>query len=369
MGDSQPADFSFLVHTVPDIPADATIIGLCTIPPHRAGPEDHGWHVAAFAGWKALLTSVFPRNSQAWISAVGPHDITSELTFGGKKVHHALETDVDVVSDPVELGKSFLAQISRLAGREQRSRFVIIVCGPTSLGQDVLIDFDKAVPGQTPMFVKIEAIQESTGRVHQLMLITPSMLAAGWWVVHPNLNQRVKTAAASNIPPDTGKSPVSSDLLVKLFARRCAPLFTDQFVTAVFSRLSLYLHGRYEEEERDRIRESLWSHHVSAEQESAGAALRSELQKALLANFAWFPSTDKFFFFPLVDSWNKNLQSRVHLPLAMYNGRTTAPSLVSLTPFPHRFISLTLPSSNPLPRPTSRPTSTSSSPQPSPPAP
>ena len=292
-GGSPLVDFSFLVHTVPDIPADAAIVGLCTVPPHRAGNDDHGWHVAAFAAWKALLSKVLSGNPAAWISAVGAENVSRELAFGGKKVFHALETGVDVVRCPHELARTFLSEISRLAEIKKRSTLVVIVCGPTSLGQDVLIDFDNAVPGQAPELVKLEAIRDSAYQTRQVMLITPSMLAAGWWMVHPNLNQTITTPAASQIPPDTGKCPISSDSLVKLFARRCAPLFTDQITDAVFSRRSLFLDERYEQESPERVTESCLSLNFTQQQRAAAVTLRSEFHRAQLNNFGRLPNKEK----------------------------------------------------------------------------
>ena len=93
----------------------------------------------------------------------------------------------------------------------------------------------------------------------------------------------------------------------------------DQIIKRLFTRRSLFLHERYESEDPEKIRESLWPLEPTPEQMSAGDALHSAARDTVLSKFAWYPSNNKFYFFPIKDGWEMNLKPRRHLRLAIYN--------------------------------------------------
>lgn len=267
------------------------------------------------------MNRIFDKSSQSWLSAVQPRGNCEELVFGGKKVLYAFDDDVQVNENPAILQNMFVSEISRLASIDEHGPLVVVVCGPTSLGQDILFDWGNVAASSSPNMglFKVEDLQQAVGINRRLMLVTPSMLAVHWWLVNPNVNEIIKTTATSHVPPNTGKCPISSDRLVKLFARRCAPLFSEQIISRLFTRHSLFLHERYELEDPEKAGESLWPLEPTPEQVSAGDALQSAARDAVLSGFAWYPSNDKFYFFPFKDGWEMNLKPRRHLHLAIYN--------------------------------------------------
>lgn len=338
-----PVDLSFLIHTIPDIPRDASIIGLCTIPKSLADPEAQGWHLSAFAAWKTLLGKAFPQNPQAWLSAVDGW-FCSPLVFGGKRVNEAFDVkDVKIIEDPKNLAVEFLLEIEqKVAVAAGKKPIVVIICGPTSLGQDIPIGLDVAADQRAT--VTIKQIKQSSKGAKQLMLVTPSMLAATWWLVNPHLNQTASTAAASHIPPNTGKTPIVTVNLVKMYARRCTLLFMDQLISDVFSGKTLFLHPKYEYEDGANSvikMPSLRPMFPTKEQKAAAALLSQATRQALYNNIAPIPVVDGFFFFPKSDRWTSTIMPRKGLSLLHYQQiwdellDATPPMLSSA--FPHGF--------------------------------
>jgi hypothetical protein len=335
-----PVDLSFLIHTIPDIPSDAIILGLCTVASNgndgklSAAQE---WYLSAFAAWKTLLRTAFPKNTQTWLSGTDGW-IYSPLYFGGKCVDKAFDDqDVKVFDDPHYLATAFLLEILKKTNAAAgRKPIVVIVCGPTGLGQDIPFGPDPARNPQATVTVK--DIQVNSKGVKQLMLVTPSMLAATWWLVNPHINQKASTAAASHIPPNTGTTPLTTTNLVKMYARRCTLMFMDQLIPEVLSERSLFLHPKHEGQDNATAFDI--SLRTDTAQQTAAALVSQAARQALYNNVAPYPVEDGFFFFPKADPWGTTIRSRKGFALSVYEklwDRLSNAPEPSATAFPHGF--------------------------------
>ncbi|KAH6697248.1 hypothetical protein F5X68DRAFT_238631 [Plectosphaerella plurivora] len=328
---SNPVDLSFLIHTIPDIPRDAAIIGLCTVASEGKVSDAQKWYLSAFAAWKSLLGKAHSKNPQTWFSGIDGWAY-SPLHFGGKRVDEAFNDEVKVLPDPHALATAFLLEIvKKTAAAAGRKPIVVIVCGPTGLAQDIPFGTDPAQPQAT---VTVKHMQVSSKGVKQLMLITPSMLAATWWMVNPHINQTMLNDASTHIPPNTGKTPLTTTNLVKAYARRCTLMFMDQLLPDVLSERSLFLHPKYEAEDTNPVRCS------TPTQLDTAALVSQAARQALYNNVAPLPVEDGFFFFPKADTWPAIVRPRKGLPLQLYErfweDLTDAPPSAR-TAFPHGF--------------------------------
>ncbi|KAJ1335892.1 hypothetical protein MN608_02636 [Microdochium nivale] len=154
-------DASFFTRTIPDVPSTAYIIGLCSVPSERAGPDDQGWHIADFLAWKTLFRGHGSAKSQAWLSLCEIAQIVksrpAEYTHGPERaiVQRASAATLDNVpgvglcarDDHVHVESTgaladkfsdVVAKFSAKAHAEDVS-LVIFLCGPTNLGQDIYL--------------------------------------------------------------------------------------------------------------------------------------------------------------------------------------------------------------------------------------
>ena len=152
------------------------------------------------------MNRIFDKSSQAWLSAVRPQGNREELVFGGKKVLYAFDDDVKVNEDPTTLQSMFLSEVGRLASSNEHDPLVVFVCGPTSLGQDILFDWGNVAADPSPNMglFKVENLQQAAGFTRQIMLVTPSMLAASWWASQPERQPKNQDYRLLTHPPQHG---------------------------------------------------------------------------------------------------------------------------------------------------------------------
>ncbi|KXJ93962.1 hypothetical protein Micbo1qcDRAFT_201891 [Microdochium bolleyi] len=155
-------DTTFFTRTIPDIPSNAYIIGLCSIPDERAQPDDQGWHLADFLAWKTLFRGHGTANSQAWLAFCDVAQIVkarpADFAHGSDRVivKRALAASFDNipgvglrpqydyvhVDSAATLGQKFLDVVAKFSEKAHKADapLVIFLCGPSNLGQDVYLE-------------------------------------------------------------------------------------------------------------------------------------------------------------------------------------------------------------------------------------
>lgn len=192
-------------------------------------------------------------------------DRLDPLNYGDKLVHGAFSRDVTFHrysastgpqgdKERKRIGPLSMMLRAKIAGtaismRLQDSpitRLVIVICGPTSLQQDILMNLQMPIPDRPdflPEFLAADSLRRLVGKGVHSMLVTPNMLGAGW-VVSPSFTTvqpieaedrsrltPVETRrAACNIAPLIAKH-VRTTLLKNLLSRRWPETGLDQLTS------------------------------------------------------------------------------------------------------------------------------------------
>ncbi|CAJ2504083.1 Uu.00g114770.m01.CDS01 [Anthostomella pinea] len=270
-------DATFVTQALPDIHPDSGIVGLCAVPSDRAGMEDMGWHIADFLAFRTLLNGKNHPKAQTWLSqsdiaglvrehperyvhgkdrrVVGPASETATIKQKNGDVDR--EDNTRVVSSIEQLKAAFLAAIREKAAIVKKHKYplVIIVCGLTSLEQDIF--FEKSSTDDTETGPEnddgqengaeqdiksergsltgqggqgghdVEAatrctnseIRNEAGEDIEAILITPALFSAGWQV-----------NASFCRSPATATHADRTDFLARQFGGIFAKVLVEQFL-------------------------------------------------------------------------------------------------------------------------------------------
>ncbi|KAI1779356.1 hypothetical protein F4818DRAFT_247838 [Hypoxylon cercidicola] len=198
---------TFVTKTFPDISPNAGVIGICTVPPERAGMDDLGWHLVDFLAYKALLCGETHHRAQTWLAQCDVASIVQanperyaygkerRLVYGaaeaslapdGKGSTHLRADHIKVEQSAPELKEEFLKTLSTKSKIAEKTGFplFIIVCGLTTLEQDV---FFGVISTETRL--TSDDIRRSIGSNVDAVMITPALFSAGWQV-NPSFGRR-----------------------------------------------------------------------------------------------------------------------------------------------------------------------------------
>ncbi|ETS78473.1 hypothetical protein PFICI_10535 [Pestalotiopsis fici W106-1] len=217
----------------PDIPQDASIVGICTVPPGREGNDDLGHHVADFLGWKHLFAnlSTFP-DDQVWLSLIDIDDAVRKhkYTHSGRDVSPAVldsNRPIIVERNVHALHGIFMKNLAEKAEmvRKDDSSLVVIVCGLTSLEQDILLEKNRHIV-TTITSGAITAVASLDVRV---VLVSPSITSVGWQV-NPCLGRPITVSTEAKLNALMGHQcgAVFGSELAKRFLSESSPALTDQ---------------------------------------------------------------------------------------------------------------------------------------------
>ncbi|KAL2135584.1 hypothetical protein VTI74DRAFT_7860 [Chaetomium olivicolor] len=231
------SEATLVIHTPPDFPVNAEILGVCGVSKEYSNPTKYGWIVADFLRWKMLFNRVGEKSAQTWLSSL---DLPKFLdSVGGVEMNkHTIEKIVDanrdhitaIPSDNDGFVQAFLSQVSRSARNAvlRNTTLVILTFVPMTAEQDICVDF-----GGKKIYLTIERIRETINRavdgVHlPAIFVTPSPLTGGW-LCRPSFMR-----GHPSTPPDKMLRLIAKSCggafaarFVRLFTRRGSPLMTD----------------------------------------------------------------------------------------------------------------------------------------------
>ncbi|KAI0467378.1 hypothetical protein F4859DRAFT_506757 [Xylaria cf. heliscus] len=192
----------FITQTVPNAHRFAGIVGLCTVPEDKAGMGDLGWHIADFLAFRALLCGNNPPRSQTWLamsdipalveanpqryvhgkdrrlvgSAARPRNYENE----GEVIEREDNIQIEMSSESLK-GKFVLAVKNKLEiVRKRRYPLFIIICGITSMEQDIYFGTIDANNRYTLNDLRHD-LGDDINHV-EATVITPSLFSAGWQI-------------------------------------------------------------------------------------------------------------------------------------------------------------------------------------------
>ncbi|KAL7621322.1 hypothetical protein AAE478_008643 [Parahypoxylon ruwenzoriense] len=313
-------DASFVTHTIPDISPMAGIIGLCTVPYERAGMDDLGWHIADFLAFRSLLHGETTADSQTWLAQC---DISSIVEADPERYLHGRdcrvvggavlplpqpgtlnnpqppEDQIQVEPSAENLITDFLMTISKKSqiARTRGFPLVIIVCGPTSLEQDVFFGRGYRVTSTQ--------IRHIIGDGIDTMIITPALFSAGW-----------------QVNPSFCRSPVESIRAdpIEILAKQFGGIFAKDIVERFLGWSCPLL-------DRDRVNAYVRGDKFpgpvkpSEEQKDIIDALKTQVHGALASRLSLGHDDHSFNFNPEEDDWVKLVGPRRHKPLDHYHSK------------------------------------------------
>lgn len=299
---SHVLDATFVTNNPPDVERNAAVVALCPIPCDRQGMNDLGWHIRDFLAFKTLIASYVNPRTQTWfaqtdIEAARKTDTqgyahgsdrrdVSRAAGGGK----AGGDDVPIIVEPSakKLVVKFIAEITNKAriAKEEKDPLVIIICGLTTLEQDVFFDGDDYTDGITSEQIRA-AIADDSLRV---TLVTPSLTSAGWQI-NPSLNHRPVVQA--DVKP------------MDFMARQCGALFASSIVEHFLSWDSPVMdHSAIDQEVKSQ--ESYpGPAKLTEKQVSIRAAFCNKIHSLLAARLSSCYQDHSFSFDSKSDDWEK----------------------------------------------------------------
>jgi hypothetical protein len=219
---SDVLDATFVTRCPPDVERHTTIVGVCAVPSGREGTDDMGWHVADFLAFKSLFDSQINPRYQAWISYTDANLAATKhgYTHSGRRLDPSNQShDVPIVIEPSasKLAAKIISQIFAKAqlAKDNGESLIIIVCGPTTLEQDICLgdDYKASVTSE-----QISAVIDTDIDV---TFVTPSITSAGWQV-NPSFKSKHGTLSVALRSPSA--SPID------FMARQCGAIFASKII-------------------------------------------------------------------------------------------------------------------------------------------
>ncbi|KAI0838262.1 hypothetical protein F5Y06DRAFT_303941 [Hypoxylon sp. FL0890] len=319
-------DATFITHTVPDISPNAGIIGLCTVPAKRAGMNDLGWHLADFLAWKALLCGETHPQAQTWMALC---DVAGIVNANPEQYAHGKDRrlvsgaalastytdrdgntqqrgdDIKVQPSAQKLQLDFILALSEKSkvARAGGYPLVVIVCGPTTVEQDVFFGkIDETHHFGCPLMRHI--LHDSIDAT----VITPALFSAGWQV-----NPFFCRKPAGKVVADR------TELLAKQFGGVFALAHVKQFLGW---KCPLLDFDRANEKERGIGFPGPVM--PTEEQKQTHDALKIKLHAALAGRLSSGHGDHSFAFGDENDDWETMVGARQYKPLSYYHRKWTS---------------------------------------------
>ncbi|KAJ4234212.1 hypothetical protein NW759_001208 [Fusarium solani] len=212
---------TFTTTSIPDIHPHSCIAQILTVPSQHLDDPFHERFVAGYYAISHLLSPLVSPEDWVRLSASNPRSHVS-LRYGNKDVS-GICGNITVHEDPAELTEAFLDAIAAMSLKASNycqagypSSLVIIICGPTSLHQDMIRELPYPLTPSTKLhLLTVGEIQSCIDGKVRATLIAPSMLCTGWVI-----NQSLGVQPARNSTP--------TDQMLRQIARNVASLYQVQ---------------------------------------------------------------------------------------------------------------------------------------------
>ncbi|KAI0379115.1 hypothetical protein F5Y04DRAFT_290573 [Hypomontagnella monticulosa] len=315
-------DATFITHTIPDIISpNACIIGLCTVSNERAGSSDQGWHISDFLAFKALLCGETHPKAQTWLAYCDIQSIVNASpeqyahgkdrrlvngaadvsTYRDRKGNLQRRDDLIKVEPTVEgLATEFvktLVEKSEIV-KKMGVPIIIIICGPTTLEQDVFL-------GETEAGCRVtsERMRQALGDDVDAIVVTPALFSSGWQV-NPSFCRMPTTKVRAD----------RTEFLARQFGGVFAKGIIEGWLGWKCPFLDLNLVDGKDKNNTLYPGPAL----PSSQQKAAAKALRVKIHSALMGRLANQHHDHSFDFDPQNDDWEIMVGPRKYKPLSYY---------------------------------------------------
>ncbi|KAK8102756.1 hypothetical protein PG984_015902 [Apiospora sp. TS-2023a] len=311
--DGDVLDATIVTRSLPDIDKETVVVGLLAVSDEDSGPEKEGWHIGDFLALKSLVSGLAHPRAQVWLSrcdteaavkknpAAYTHGSENRVVSGAAlTVASDLEQiktgdgPVPIVfeSDVEKIQTRFLHEIGKksITAAELKSSMLVIICGRTTLEQDVYLDnYDVVITSKQTG----AAMDERT----EVTVITPSLTSAGWQM-NPFFNKNKASV------PDPDKKPID------FLARQCGGIFSQSIADQFLGWESPFIDNK----KVDPSKKDLEAHPGPAMPDSEQMKVRNEFSNkihALLASRLFPDHYDHSFSFdPKKDTWTQLIGDR-----------------------------------------------------------
>ncbi|KAI1809044.1 hypothetical protein GGS20DRAFT_591155 [Poronia punctata] len=256
------------------------VVGLCTVPNHRAGMEDLGWHIADFLAFRALICGDTLPKAQRWMSMC---DIGALVAQHPNRYLHGNDKRLVGLNNQGEREDDKTISEMKKVANENTYPLVLIICGLTSLEQDIY--FGEFSDGSRRLTLHQLLGEEGGGDENKdikIIIITPSLFSAGWQI--------------NVIPSPPGGS---LDLLAKQFGGLLAKDHVRDFLDAL---------------DRDKVNPDAGLAPGAlispGEVKEFSTALQNKIQSLLVGRFSENPLDHSFLFDGNTDDWEILMGSR-----------------------------------------------------------
>lgn len=314
--DDSVLDATYITHSIPDIPPHSHVVGLCTVSRDQAGMDKLGYHITDFLSFKYLLHNDV---EQVWIAHCDVIKIVNEqpnLYVHGKErrilidaegVDNGEGTDhqgayshgagLEIQTDRQNLMADFIIACSVEAHLSEKSGtpLVIVVCGPTTLQQDIFFGDAEAAN-----HLKSETISHAIGGSVEAIMITPALFSAGWQV-NPSL-----TRSPVQVRADRGE----------FLAKQFGGVFTKFHVGHFVGPNCPFFNG--DGMDTREVKDKFSNPFLSDEQKKLLADLKVTLHNSLASRLSVGYGDHSFNFEAERDDWEKLIGPRKHLSLEDY---------------------------------------------------
>ncbi|KAK4453405.1 hypothetical protein QBC34DRAFT_261178, partial [Podospora aff. communis PSN243] len=235
------SETTILIHSPPDIPKDAEIMGVCALSDNVAGADQYAWIGVDFLRWKALFYGHW--SSSLDITKFSAATVDFEKNFPGAQ-EAIFSPKCGITDMPADNDKFIEAFLTQLAARaraadERRTTLFLMVFGPVTPERDIVVDFDHGAQKKFAYLTidKIRAaIRDAVNHDNlPVILMTESPLTGGW-MCNPSL-----FGAATTPHPDGN--------ILQVVARACGGMFADTFMRSFTKRSTPILN----DDQRSRI--------------------------------------------------------------------------------------------------------------------
>ncbi|KAI1454084.1 hypothetical protein F4805DRAFT_477815 [Annulohypoxylon moriforme] len=310
-------DATFTTNTMPDIPPNSHIVGLCTVPHEQAGMDNLGWHITDFLAFKYLLHDEVHRGSQDWLAHCDVVSIVNRNPnahvhgkerriildaegIGQQGTSYSHGANLKVQTDRQKLMADFLIACSVKAhlSKQSNTPLFIVVCGPTTLEQDIFFGETSAVS-----HLKSQTICHAIGGDVEAIMVTPAMFSAGWQI-NPSFTR----------PPHQVRAD-RSEFLAKQFGG----IFTTSHISHFAGSACPFLNGN--DTDKKEVDELLEPFLLSNGQRVIIADLKEVLHHSLAGRLSVRHGVHSFNFETEHDDWEKLIGPRKHLSLKDYRAK------------------------------------------------
>ncbi|KAF4973236.1 hypothetical protein FZEAL_9380 [Fusarium zealandicum] len=216
---------TFTTASIPDFEPGVCVVQICTVPGNYLYDPFLGRHVVRFHVLGHFLSPLVLPEDWLRLSISDPRYHTN-LRYGARHVE-ARYDNVNVQQSPALLMDEFLNGIKLMANKVQsyceagyHSSLAIIVCGPTSLRQDVIRELPCPLTVDTELqLLTLEEIRRFIKWDIGVTFMTPSMVCDGW-VINQSLGN-------SQFLGNMDKASCWEMMLGRI-GRNLAPLYKDQ---------------------------------------------------------------------------------------------------------------------------------------------